>query len=96
MKKPIFRKEDVQESVVRFSIKNKILMLAAGAALPFLILAVILLLSMTNYSRTYDQIVSSMTIANNYNLNFKEEVDESLYKLVVGYIAYEDIHEDET
>ena len=48
MKKPIFRKEDVQESVVRFSIKNKILMLAAGAALPFLILAVILLLSMTN------------------------------------------------
>ena len=64
--------------------------------LPFLILAVVLLVSMTNYSRTYDKIVSNMTIANNYNLNFKEEMDESLYKLVVGYVDYENIREDGT
>lgn len=83
-------------SPIRFSIRNKILMLSAAATLPFLALSVVLLLSMTNYSRAYDKIVSNLTIANNYNLNFKEEMDESLYKLVVGYVEYENIHKDET
>ena len=83
-------------STVRYSIRNKILALAAGAMLPFLALAVGLLVSMKNYSRTYGNTVSNMTIANNYNLNFKEEMDESLYKLVVGYVEYEHIQEDET
>ena len=66
---------------VHFPIRNKILTLAAAVALPFLVLVVYLLFSMGSYSRTYDKIVSDMTIANNYNLNFKEEMDESLYKL---------------
>ena len=57
-------------------------MLSAAAALPFVLVAVFLMISMMNYSRTYDSIVRNMTTANNYNLNFKEEMDESLYKIV--------------
>lgn len=37
-----------------------------------------------------------MTIANSYNLNFKEEMDESLYKLVVGAVTFDNIKEDAT
>ena len=81
---------------IRFPIKNKILVLALAASLPFLVMVIYLLISMANYSRNYDQIVSSMTVANNYNLNFKEEMDESLYKLVVGYVDFEHISEDRT
>lgn len=80
---------------IRFSIRNKILLLAASVALPFLIAVVYLLFSMADYSNTYDQIVRNLTVANNYNLNFKEEMDESLYKLVVGYVTFENISEDE-
>lgn len=92
----IFFNKKKSKAVVQFSIGKKILMLSAAAMLPFLILAVVLLISMNNYSRTYDKLVSNMTIANNYNLNFKEEMDESLYKLVVGYVDYENIWQDET
>lgn len=81
---------------VHFPIRNKILTLAAAVALPFLVLVVYLLFSMGSYSRTYDKIVSDMTIANNYNLNFKEEMDESLYKLVVGYVTFDNVSENET
>lgn len=81
---------------IRLSINKKLLLLSLGLVLPFCVLIVFLLLSMTRYSRTYDQIVSNLTVANNYNLNFKEEMDESLYKLVVGYIDYEHISEDGT
>ena len=62
---------------------------------PFLLLAVVILIYMTGYSRNYDQIVSNMTVANNYNLDFKEEMDESLYKLVVGYVSFENISDKE-
>lgn len=78
-----------------FSIKHKILVLAAVAALPFVVMLVYLLASMANYSQVYDKIVRDITIANNYNLNFKEEMDESMYKLVVGYVTFDNISEDE-
>ena len=71
-------------------------MLSAVVAMPFLIVVIYLLISMADYSGTYDKIVRNLTIANNYNLNFKEEMDESLYKLVVGYVTFENISLEET
>lgn len=96
MKKEGFLHGGYAENGIRFSIRNKILLLSAAVALPFLALLVYLLVSMSSYSRTYDKIVSNLTIANNYNLNFKEEMDESLYKLVVGYVTFDNISQAET
>ena len=76
--------------------KKKILTLAAVVTLPFILLVMYLLASMASYSNTYDEIVSNMTVANKYNLNFKEEMDESLYKLVVGYVTLDTIETDKS
>lgn len=76
--------------------KKKILTLAAVVTLPFILLVMYLLASMASYSNTYDEIVSNMTVANNYNLNFKEEMDASLYKLVVGYVTLDTIETDKS
>ena len=70
--------------------------LAAVVTLPFILLVMYLLASMASYSNTYSEIVSNMTVANNYNLNFKEEMDESLYKLVVGYVTLDNIESDKS
>lgn len=78
-----------------FSIQKKILLLAAVVALPFIIMLIYLLASMANYSMVYDKIVRDITVANNYNLNFKEDMDESMYKLVVGYVTFDNISDDE-
>ena len=59
---------------IKFPIRNKILILSAATALPFVILVIYLLISMAQYSKTYDELVAGMTVANNYNLNFKEEI----------------------
>lgn len=95
MGKRISKQKEYTKKKIRFSIRSKILSLSVLIALPFVAITVYLLFSMVNYSRTYDKIVSNMTIANNYNLNFKEEMDESLYKLVVGYVSFEDIGQDD-
>ena len=76
--------------------KKKILTLAAVVTLPFILLVMYLLASMASSSNTYSEIVSNMTVANNYNLNFKEEMDESLYKLVVGYVTLDNIESDKS
>ena len=76
--------------------KKKILTLAAVVTLPFILLVMYLLASMASYRNTYSEIVSNMTVANNYNLNFKEEMDESLYKLVVGYVTLDNIESDKS
>ena len=81
---------------IRFSVRKKILMLAAIVVLPFLFVIFYLLASMSNYSQVYERIVSDITVANNYNLNFKEEMDESMYKLVVGYVTFDNISEEDT
>lgn len=81
---------------VKFPIKRKLFLLSIAVAVPFFILLVYLLGSMIQYTKTYDKIVNNMTVANDYNLNFKEEMDESLYKLVVGYVTFDNISENET
>jgi len=96
MKKDYVLQHKDADDKIKFSIKNKLLLLVSMVAVPFLIMVVYLLFSMANYSRAYDAIVSNLTIANNYNLNFKEEMDESLYKLVVGYVTFDNIAEAET
>ncbi len=81
---------------VKSSIKNKLIRLMMVVAVPFMVMVIYLIYALHNYSNAYDRIVSSMTVANSYNLNFKEEMDESLYKLVVGSVTFETIGEDES
>ena len=77
------------------SLKNKLISLVLVATLPLLGVTVYLIFALVNYSNSYDEIVSNMTIANSYNLNFKEELDESIYKLAVEYVTFDNIDEDQ-
>ncbi len=86
----------MESGKIKYSIKHKLGMLTAVIAVPFLTMVVYLIYALHNYSAAYDTIVSNMTIANNYNLNFKEEMDESLYKLVVGAVTFESIGDDDS
>ena len=76
--------------------KNKLIELVLVAMVPILYIAIYLIVALLDYSRAYDQIVSSMMLANNYNMYFKDEMDESLYKLVVSNITFDTIEEDGT
>lgn len=81
---------------IKYPLKNKLIVLVLVVMVPVLYVAIYLMVSLINYSRAYDQIVSSMTLANSYNMNFKEEMDESLYKLVVSNVTFDTIDEDGT
>ena len=59
--------------------------------LPFLCVAAYLLYALLSYGNAYDRVVRNMTMANSYNLSFKEEMDENLYKIVVSGTTFDEI-----
>lgn len=79
---------------VKFPLRLKIVLLVLVAIIPLLGIAVYLITALDNYRSAYEDIVSNMTVANNYNLDFKEELDESIYKLAVGYTSFDSIQDD--
>ena len=81
---------------IKYPLRVKMLALVLTAMLPLLGIAIYLIAALVDYRNVYDSIVSNMTVANNYNLDFKDEMDESIYKLVVGYVSFDNIHEDVT
>ena len=73
------------------SINHKLTLLVAAAMLPFLCVAAYLLYALLSYGNAYDRVVRNMTMANSYNLSFKEEMDENLYKIVVSGTTFDEI-----
>lgn len=80
---------------IKYPLKLKMVTLVLVAIVPFLCIAIYLIAALTDYRNVYDRIVGNMTVANSYNLDFKEEMDESIYKLVVGYVSFDNIQEEE-
>jgi len=86
----------IMEKRTPSSLKQKLILLITVTILPFLAMSVYLLISLNGYSDSYDNIVSNMMIANNYNLDFRDELDESIYRLVAGTITLDNIETDST
>lgn len=86
----------MQPAKVKYSIKYKLILFSVVVAVPLIVMVLYLIYALHNYSGAYDAIVGNMTVANNYNLNFKEEMDESLYKLVVGSVTFDTVGDDKS
>ncbi|NLG05015.1 MAG: histidine kinase [Clostridia bacterium] len=84
----------MKQEAIRYPLKNKLMMLIMLTIIPLLLISIYLIVALVNYSNSYDEIVGNMTVANNYNLDFKEELDESIYKIAVGAATFETINED--
>ncbi len=76
---------------IKYPLRLKLFMVAVVIIIPMIILSVYQIAALHNFSTAYDTIVRRITSANNYNLNFKEEMDESMYKIVVEAETFESI-----
>ena len=68
----------------RYSLKNRLYMLLLVSLLPLTMLIMYLLVMTNSVSEQYDEIVEKITKANEYNINFKEDLDYSMYIIVVN------------
>ncbi|MDA3845199.1 MAG: histidine kinase, partial [Vallitaleaceae bacterium] len=79
------------EKSIKYPLRLKLILVAAIIIIPMIILSVYQIKALHSYSTAYDTIVGRITTANTYNLNFKEEMDESMYKIVVEAENFESI-----
>ena len=69
---------------VKRPLRRRLIILAASITVPFVLIILYMIYSLVNYGNAYNSIVSNLTVANNYNLTFKEQMDESVYRIIVG------------
>lgn len=80
---------------IKYPLRFKLFMVAVIIIIPMIILSVYQIAALHNYSTAYDAIVRRITSANDYNLNFKDEMDESMYKIVVEAVTFDKIDEND-
>lgn len=66
------------------SLNKRLNMLITVCCLPFAVLIIYLLVTMNQFSQRYDVIVENITKANAYNIDFKEDLDYTMYIIVAN------------
>lgn len=77
----------------KITLHLKLKLFSFGILIPFSVLILYLIYVLLVYSGEYNKIVKNITEANAYNIDLKEDVDYSLYRMIVGYQTAEEFAE---
>lgn len=69
----------------KIALHLKLKLFSLGILIPFSVLILYLIYALLVYSGNYNKIVKNITEANAYNIDLKEDVDYSLYRMIIGY-----------
>ncbi|WP_310603256.1 sensor histidine kinase [Anaerosporobacter sp.] len=75
---------------MRATLKSRIRMMMFVMLVPLTIFSTYLLYRMSSYANYYDAIYQNVSIANNLGQNFKQELDYSVYRIVIGSSSFEE------
>ena len=78
------------EQKVHLSIRSKILLSLSVVILIMGTSNIMLVVQALNYSRQYDSIITNITTANSISGNMKPDIDNEMWKIVAGKIAFKD------
>ena len=74
----------------KISIRRHLMTLFLGILLPFFILAVYLVINLIRLTGSYDSIVRNITNANSYSIEWKQNYDYVLYRMIVSSVNAKD------
>ena len=76
------------------SVGKKLTVMVLVMLIPFSIITVFLLYNLNRFGNSYNLVVSNVAIANQYNLEFREEYDAVLYQMVARSITKDNINDE--
>lgn len=68
------------------SLKSRLGMLLFVIALPLTCMVLGIVFMINSYSNSYNKIMANLKIANEYNMSFKEDMEYSMYRVMIGLI----------
>lgn len=70
----------------KLTLKRRMRILTITPVVPLVCMVLWLLSVIWNYSSAYNQIMSNVKIVNEYNIQFKQEMEYSMYRVMIGLI----------
>jgi two-component system sensor histidine kinase YesM len=81
--------------IKKATLNQRLAFLVGTVMLPLVILVIYLTVSFINSGNEYNQIVKSITMASTYNSNFREDINYSVYRIVINNRTYDMIQEEQ-
>ena len=78
--------EDRRTGLRKVTLKMRLTLLLFVIAIPLTGMVLGILVMIRNYSNSYKNIMANVKVANEYNLKFKEEMEYSMYRVMIGLI----------
>ena len=73
------------------SLKKRLFLLSFAAIVPLLVMIFNVLVTLRDFTESYGQIVTNITDANEYNINFEKDMNYTVYRVVIGSISLDDL-----
>ena len=74
-------------------IQSKLITYIWICVIPFIVLLVFALIRLYSYYQEYDLLVRNITGANKYSMEFKDDMDEMMYRIIIGSANWTDAEE---
>ncbi|MCR4673412.1 MAG: hypothetical protein K5675_00245, partial [Lachnospiraceae bacterium] len=78
----------------KISLKRKLGMIIAVLFIPYTLITLFLIYNMYGFYEEYNTIGQNVTIANKYNIEFKEDMDAVMYQMVIRSMNKEEIESE--
>ena len=84
-------KEKIEKKTRKSSkIQSKLVTYIWVCVIPFIVLLVIAAIQLLRYYQRYDLLVRNITSANEFNMDFKDSMDEMMYRIITGSANWTD------
>ena len=70
----------------KLTLKMRLIIMFLVTALPLTSIVLSILGMINNYSDSYNKIMANLKVANDYNTIFKEQMEYSMYRVMIGLI----------
>lgn len=78
------REPEKERGVFRLTLKMRLSLLLFLTVMPLTGIVLSILVMLRGYSASYDAAMANLKVANEYNLKFKEEMEYSMYRVMIG------------
>ena len=75
-----------RKGIRRLTLKMRLSLLLFATAIPLISMILMIIVMIRDYSASYNGIMENLKTANEYNITFKEEMEYSMYRVMIGLI----------
>lgn len=79
----------------KISLGKRLSLFSGAIMIPLTLMVIYLIVSLISYGEAYNNIVENITIASGYNFAFREQLDYTMYRIVVNEKTYADLEKSE-